>query len=127
EGQILAFHALQLGRRLLVLTPGRDFFAPQVKNLGDGHETANAGDINNQAALVVVNHSCLEQFAILVLLFCDAPLPFGVRASKGENGMALWRFWLDDIYQHLVIEVQFSEGAVATGWKFFCREYPLRL
>src|SRR5579859_1312095 len=72
--QLFVFHALQFGRRLLVLAARSHFFARKVEDLGDGHIAADTGHIDDQAALIVVDDSRLEQLAVLILFLGDAPL-----------------------------------------------------
>src|SRR5437879_7301194 len=76
--QLFVFHALELGRRLLVFSTRRDFFAFEVENLGDGYKSSNTSNIDNQTTLVIVDDSGFEQFAVFVLFFGNAPLALSV-------------------------------------------------
>src|SRR5581483_160101 len=76
ELKFFVFDALELRRRLLVLAAGSHFFALEVENLGDGYKAANTRYIDNQTTFVVIDDPCLEQFAVFVLIFSNAPLPF---------------------------------------------------
>ena len=123
----MSFILGELGRRLLVIAALGDFLAFEVENLGDRHEAPDAGDIDNQAALVVVDDPGLQQFVVLILLFGDAPLAFGVGAFEREEGMSIRRLRLDDIHEHLVIEVKIFKGPVATRGQLSRGEDALRL
>src|SRR5438128_6075316 len=49
EREFFVLHALEFGRRFLVLSPGGDFFAFEIEDLGDRYEPANASNIDDQA------------------------------------------------------------------------------
>ena len=119
ELQFLIFHALQLGCSLLVFAARGDFLALEIENLRDGHESTNAGHVDNQAALIEIDNSCLEQFVILVLLLGDTPLAFCICSFERKQCVPIRCFWLNDIHEHLVIQVEIFKGPIAGSWKFF--------
>ena len=78
ELQFFVFHALQFGRRLLVLPTGSHFFTLEVEYLGNGNKTPDTGHIDNQAPLVVVDNAGFEELTVFILLLGDAPLTLGI-------------------------------------------------
>ncbi len=40
--------------------------------------------------------------------------------------MSVLGLWLNNVDQNFIIDVQLTEGAIAIGWKLFCREDALR-
>ena len=109
---LLAHHRLQLVLRLGAVGV---VFPLEVENLADRHEATNALEVDDQAALVVVDDLGLEQLAALELLLRDAPLALLTGALDRDDGVALGRLGLHHVDEHVVADMQLRKRAVATG------------
>src|SRR5260370_8380506 len=73
ELQFPACHVLEFRFGLRVITTSSNFFACEVEKLRDWHEPTNARYIDHQAALIVIDNSCLEHLTMLIQFLRNVP------------------------------------------------------
>ena len=82
----------------------------EVHDLADRHKSANAA-VNDESALVVINDGRLNDRPCVELLLHRAPLALEAGTSNGEDDVSVFRFWLHDVDEHGVADVE--------GWALF--------
>ena len=100
-----------LGRvaRLLVPRASRE-----VDDLADRHEAAHA-EVDDQAALVVIDDAGLDDLARVEALLHRAPLALEAGPSQREDRVALRRLGLEDVDEDLVADLDLRAGLVAVS------------
>src|ERR671919_773347 len=84
----------------------------EVDDLADWHEAAHA-EVDDEAALVVVDDPGLDDLARIEALLHRAPLALEASAAQREDRVALRRLRLEDVDEDLAADLDLGAGLVA--------------
>ena len=88
--------------------------AREVDDLADRHEAAHA-EVDDEAALVVVDDAGLDDLAGVEALLHRAPLALEAGTSQRQDRVALRRLGLEDVDEHLVADLSSGRRLVAVA------------